>query len=70
MRAELLAAVSTQAGGEHYGEELRESAEEKAQRIVARELGRKIWKERNLKKQPKGHPFKVELARRLRRKPR
>ena len=66
MREELLAAVSTQAGGEHYGEELRESAAAKAQRLITRELARQKWKEADLKKRPKGHTFKVALAQRLR----
>jgi putative transposase len=66
LREELLAAVSTQAGVEHYGEELRESAEEKAERLVLRELRRKKWREPDLERQPKGHAFKVALARRLR----
>ena len=66
LRKELLEAVSVQAGAEHYGEELRESAEEKAERLVASGLRRKRWKESDLEERPKGHPTKVELARRLR----
>jgi hypothetical protein len=66
LREELLAAVSTQARAEHYGEELRESAEEKAERLVASELRRRKWRAADLERQPKGHAFKVELAQRLR----
>ena len=35
-RKELLAQVEEQAGEFHYGEEVRESAEEKAERIIGR----------------------------------
>jgi len=55
------------AGPSHYGEELRESAEEKAQRIVAQELGRLGWKEPDLEGHRKGDRRKVRIARRLRR---
>ncbi len=43
LKEELLAQVSAQAGGWHYGEELRESAEAEAERIVAQELRRRKW---------------------------
>ena len=54
------------AGTSHYGEELRESAEEKAQRIVAEEMQRLGWKEDELRRHRKGHRLKVKIARRLR----
>ena len=41
LKEELLAAVNAQAGPWHYGEELREWAEAKAERIVAEELKRR-----------------------------
>jgi putative transposase len=66
LKQELLAQVSEKAGKSHYGEELRESAEAKAERIVAEELRRLGWKEDELKRQRKGHRQKVQMARRLR----
>ncbi len=65
-RKELLAQMAEQAGTSHYGEELRESAEEKAQRIVAEEMKRLGWKEDELRGHRKGHRLKVKIARRLR----
>jgi len=65
-RKDLLAQMAEQAGTSHYGEELRESAEEKAQRIVAQEMRRLGWPEDELRKHPKGHQMKVKIARRLR----
>lgn len=61
-RDQLLAAVSRRAGPEHYGEELRESAEEKAQRLIACSLRRKQCQEVDLKRLTKGHPIKVEMC--------
>jgi REP element-mobilizing transposase RayT len=66
LKQELLAQVSEKAGKSHYGEELRETAEAKAERIVAEELRRLGWKEDELKRQRKGHRRKVQMARRLR----
>jgi REP element-mobilizing transposase RayT len=66
LKQELLAQVSEKAGKSHYGEELRESAAAKAERIVAEELKRWGWKEDELKRQRKGHRRKVQMARRLR----
>ena len=65
-RKELLAQIAERAGSSHYGEELRESAEAKAQRIVAAELKRLHWKEDDLQAHRKGDPKKVKIARRLR----
>ena len=44
-RKELLMQIAGQAGDSHYGEELRESAEEKAQRIIAEEIKRLGWRD-------------------------
>ena len=66
-REELLERVSTQAGPQHYGEELRESAAAKAERIVAEELRQRGWQERELAVRRKGDPVKVAIAERLRR---
>jgi len=66
LKEELLAAVRAHAGGWHYGEELRESAEAKAERIVAEELKRRKWDTSTLAERRKGDPVKVAMARRLR----
>jgi len=58
--------VSEQAGDWHYGEELRESAEAKAERMVREELRRRKWTERTLSERCKGDPVKIAIARRLR----
>ncbi len=66
-REELLEKVSTQAGPHHYGEELRESAAAKAERVLAEELRRRGWQEGELAGRRKGDPAKVAIAERLRR---
>ena len=63
---ELLERVGAKAGAHHYGEELRESAEAKAEWLVAAELKRLGWKPVDLAKKRKGDPEKVALAARLR----
>jgi len=67
LKQELLAQVSAKAGNFHYGEELRESAEAKAEGIVREELGRRHWKEETLAARRKGDSEKVKIAQRLRR---
>jgi REP element-mobilizing transposase RayT len=67
-KAELLEAVSAQAGTAHYGDELRESAEAQAERWVAAALARKGWTQEDLVGRRKGDAFKVRLARELREK--
>ena len=66
LKQELLAQMSGEAGSSHYGAELRESAEAKAERIMVEELRRLGWTEDELKRQRKGHRWKVQMARRLR----
>src|ERR1043165_8085101 len=66
-RKELLAQMSVKAGAEHYGREIRESALEKAQRLVAEELKRLGWKEKTLAETSKGDKDKLLIALRLRR---
>ena len=66
LKKELLAQMSEKAGESHYGEELRESAEAKAERIVAGEMERLGWNEEELKRRRKGDRGKARLARRLR----
>jgi REP element-mobilizing transposase RayT len=65
-RQELLGRMTEKVGAYHYGPEVRETAEAKANRIVAEELGRRKWKEADLAARRKGEPGKVEIARRLR----
>ncbi len=64
-RKELL--VQMRAGPEHYGEEIRESAEEKASRIVAAEIKRLGWRPADLERRRKSDPEKVRIAAALRR---
>jgi hypothetical protein len=66
-RQELLAQVSELAGPEDRGEDIRQSAEEKAERIVEEELGRLGWSGQDLAGRPKGDARKVKIAARLRR---
>jgi putative transposase len=65
-RKELLAQMSERRGVEHYGQEIRESAQEKANRIVAQEMGKMGWKEQDLTRRRKGDPAKLRMALRLR----
>ena len=66
LKDELLAQVSAKAGAWHYGDELRESAQAKAERIVAEELKRRKWDGSTLAERRKGDPAKLAIARRLR----
>src|SRR5260221_943040 len=63
-RKELLAQMST--GPEHFGQEIRESGEQKAQRRIAEELKKLRWTSADLVKRAKGDPEKVRVARLLR----
>jgi hypothetical protein len=65
-RQELLNAAVQRVGPNHYGSERRESAEEKARRIVAEGLKHLGWDETALVERPKGDEAKVALARQLR----
>jgi len=65
-RKELLAQISEKRGAEHYGQEVRESAEEKANRIVKEELEKLGWQEADLRRRRKGDPEKLGIALRLR----
>ena len=65
-RQELLLQASQQMGQHHDGQERRESAEDKAARLVAAGLKEAGWPESDLALRPKGHPVKIALARRLR----
>ena len=66
LKEELLAQVGAQAGGWHYGEELRESDEMKAERIVVEELKSRRWEASELSERRKGDEGKLAIARRLR----
>ncbi len=66
-RKELLEQVHERAGAQHYGEEIGQSAEEKARRIIADELAQLGWAESDLSQRRKGDAGKVRIARRLRR---
>ena len=65
-RKELLAQMSEKSGAEHYGPEIRESAEQKAERLVVEELRRLRWKESKLAVTRKGDDKKLQIALRLR----
>lgn len=65
-RKELLAMINEKRGAWHYGEELEESAQETAEKLIERELRRAGWTEQKLRTSLKGDPFKIGLASRLR----
>ena len=65
-RKELLAQMSQRHGEWHYGEELRESAQAKAEEVIGLELERQGWAQGDLRKRRKGDAFKVRLAEQLR----
>jgi putative transposase len=65
-RQELLSQMTERLGAEHYGEERLETAEAKAERIIAAEFKRRNWREAELAKRAKGDRVKVALAGRLR----
>ena len=65
-RQELLAQVGERRGAEHYGAELAESAEAKAERLVQAGLNEVDWQEGQLAERRKCDPAKVKLAMRVR----
>jgi hypothetical protein len=65
-RKELLTQMDGKIGASHYGVELQEAAEEKANRIVAEELNVAKWTENQLQALRKGEPGKIRIASRLR----
>ena len=65
-RAEILAFVEERRGQWHYGAELGESGEAKAERMIAQALQTDGVMEQQIASWRKGHPFKVKLAARLR----
>ncbi len=65
-RKELLERVTSQVGLNHFGDELRESATDRAERMIAQELLAAGWTEADLRTRRKGDPEKVRIALRLR----
>jgi REP element-mobilizing transposase RayT len=65
-RQELLAQASTRAGENHHAQTRRETAEEKARRILQEELDKLGWTAKDLAARSKSDIRKVRLARRLR----
>lgn len=63
---ELLEWIEAEQGQYHYGEELRESDEQKAERLVAQTLSKWRWNESELKARRKGDAKKAQLAAQLR----
>ena len=51
---------------QHYGEELLESMEQEAQRLIAEMLKATGWSEKDLGQHRKGDPQKVRIASKLR----
>ena len=66
-RRQLLEQMDGQMGEHHYGEERRESAGEKAQRLVREGLKQARWTEEDLKLRRKSDRVKIKLAAQLRR---
>jgi putative transposase len=65
-REELLEQIEEERQVWHYGEEIAQSDEQRAQKIVEGALKKKRWTLEDLKRLRKGDPFKVQLAERLR----
>jgi len=65
-REQMLALIGAQQGRQHHGEELRESEEQKAERLAGEMLGAAGWTEEDLRHRRKGDKAKVRMAVRLR----
>jgi REP element-mobilizing transposase RayT len=65
-RRELLEQIAEQKGAHHYGDELMESDQTRAQRLIEEALRRKDWTVEDLKARRKGDAFKIRLAAKLR----
>jgi len=65
-RRKLLDMVDKNKGKQHYGEEMRESDEQKANRLLEQLLRETSLHTETLVQKPKGHPQKVLIASRLR----
>ena len=66
-RQEMLRRAEGSLGGNHAGELQRQAADAKAERILAEELQRNGWSERDLLARRKKDPAKLAIAARLRR---
>jgi len=66
-KEELLQQIESKKGPWHYGEELKDSDEAKAQRLMKKELKKKGWSEKDLRTLRKGDPGKLAIAQQLRR---
>jgi hypothetical protein len=65
-REELLEMIGEKRGQQHDGEELRESDEQKAERLVGEKLRQLGWTEKELKQRRKGDLKKARMAAQLR----
>ena len=65
-REEMLELIGQKQGKQHYGEELKESDEHKAQRLLGEMLQKAGWRESELRRRPKGDVRKARMAARLR----
>jgi putative transposase len=65
-REELLELIGEKQGKQHYGEELRESDEQKAERLIGETLKKVKWTDEDLELRRKGDAIKARLANRLR----
>lgn len=65
-REEILELIGHKQGQHHYGEELKESDEQKAERLVGGMLRKEKWSEEDLKRRRKGDPKKARMAAKLR----
>jgi len=65
-RERLLAMIGEQPAEHHYGDEIRESAVQQAERLVQRQLTEAHWTTARLKQRRKGDPVKVRIAQQLR----
>jgi hypothetical protein len=65
-REELLDRIEEKRGKQHLGRELKESDEQKAERLVMQMLRRQRWTFERLRRQPKGNKVKATMAKQLR----
>ena len=65
-REELLERIAEKRGAHHHGEELWESDEQKALRLITEMLGKARWTEKDLRRRPRGDGEKAKMAARLR----
>jgi hypothetical protein len=65
-REEILELLGQKRGQHHYGEELKESDKQKAERLIGEMLRKAKWSEDELKHRRKGDPKKALLAAKLR----